>query len=229
MTNGHNGHWLARGHTYEEGQVPLFSLALEIARELGARKPSAKTALWKELEASMQAVGVDVGNLRVPSLLEHFADLMGRGIINPKHPHLGLRAPSPDKLTLECYVSDVEACDVRAALLTEREPVARPERDGNRLDASVCEQALRVVTHSTKLRRHTLDPVIEMAQSQCRNPFDVAEVWAALSVLADKKHGPLLGATEDGIQWLKDGDVAFYSKRNLSDKLRRQKKSSKPR
>ncbi len=75
------------------------------------------------------------------------------------------------------------------------------------------------VIHSTKARRNTLTPVIELAQSQCRNPQDTAEVWAALLVLAELKHPPLRGATEDGVQYLKRGEVAFLTRDALRKRL----------
>lgn len=78
-----------------------------------------------------------------------------------------------------------------------------------------------VVKHSTKSRRDTLTPVIELAQSQCRSPKDTAEVWATLLVLADKKRAPLIGATEDGLQYLKDGAAAIFKRKSLGKRLTR--------
>lgn len=77
------------------------------------------------------------------------------------------------------------------------------------------------VIHSTKTRRNTLTPVIELAQKQCRNPKDAAEVWSALLVLAEKKHPPLLGATEDGLQYLKGGVAAIFKRESLRKRLGR--------
>jgi hypothetical protein len=75
--------------------------------------------------------------------------------------------------------------------------------------------------HSTKTRRDALTPVIELAQSQCRNPKDTAEVWAALLVLAEKKNAPLIGATEDGLQYLKNGSAENFSRKSLGKRLTR--------
>lgn len=77
------------------------------------------------------------------------------------------------------------------------------------------------VIHSTKTRRDTLTPVIELAQNQCRNPKDAAEVWAALLVMAEKKHPPLIGATEDGLQYLKGGAAANFTRDALGKRLTR--------
>lgn len=76
---------------------------------------------------------------------------------------------------------------------------------------------------SKNARRDTLTPVIEHAQKQCRNHTDVAEVWAVLSVSAQRKVAPLIGATEDGIQWLKDGAVEIFTRNALAGRIRRQK------
>lgn len=77
------------------------------------------------------------------------------------------------------------------------------------------------VTHSTKVRRDTLTPVIELAQKQCVNSKDTAEVWAALLVLAEKRSAPLIGATEDGLQYLKNGAAANFTRNSLGKRLAR--------
>jgi hypothetical protein len=80
---------------------------------------------------------------------------------------------------------------------------------------------VNVAVQSTKTRRDELTPVIEHAQSQCRNPKDTAEVWACLQVLAEHKSAPLIGATEDGLQYLKHGTVERLSRDALSKRLAR--------
>jgi hypothetical protein len=82
-------------------------------------------------------------------------------------------------------------------------------------------KAAAIFTHSTKVRRNTLTPVIELAQKKCRDPNDTAEVWAALQTLAQQKIAPLIGATEDGLQYLKNGDAANLSRNALRLRLRR--------
>ncbi|MDO8778499.1 MAG: hypothetical protein Q7K57_59245 [Burkholderiaceae bacterium] len=77
------------------------------------------------------------------------------------------------------------------------------------------------VVHSTKARRSTLKPVIELAQSGCRNPKDTAEVWAVLLVLAEKKTAPLIGATEEGLQYLKGGTAEIFTRKSLGQRLAR--------
>lgn len=77
------------------------------------------------------------------------------------------------------------------------------------------------LTHSTKARRDTLTPVVELAQSHCRNPKDTAEVWAVLMVLAEKKHPPLIGATEEGLQYLEAGQAGIFKRKSLGARLTR--------
>ena len=84
---------------------------------------------------------------------------------------------------------------------------------------SLVTNALSILTHSTKTRRNTLTPVIELAQRQCLNPIDTAEVWAALQVLAHKKEAPLIGATEEGLQYFKGGEAAVFTRDALRKRL----------
>jgi hypothetical protein len=78
------------------------------------------------------------------------------------------------------------------------------------------------VTHTTKTsRRDTLTPVIELAQHECRNRRDTAEVWARLVVLAESKSPPLIGATEDGLQYLKNGTASIFKRDDLRKRLLR--------
>jgi len=84
------------------------------------------------------------------------------------------------------------------------------------------------VTHSTKApRRDTLTPVIELAQSQCRNRNDTAEVWACLLVIANKKTAPFIGTAEGGLQYLNGAAAAFF-KRDALDKRLHPEKRGKP-
>jgi hypothetical protein len=81
---------------------------------------------------------------------------------------------------------------------------------------------VKVAVQSTKTRRDALTPVIEHAQSQCRNPKDTAEVWACLQVLAVKKTPPLFGETEGGLQYRKNGNTEYFTLDSLSKRLARQ-------
>ena len=112
---------------------------------------------------------------------------------------------------------------IQLAGLEERERIrVREEHEASKAKAQdaapvVAERAS--VTHTTKARRDALTPVVELAQSRCINPKDTAEVWARLLVLAEQKHPPLLGATEDGLQYLKDGAAAHFTRDALSKRL----------
>ena len=76
--------------------------------------------------------------------------------------------------------------------------------------------------HTTKgVRRQTLAPEIEHAQSLCKDPWDTAEVWGALQKMAEEKHGQLLGATEDGLQYLKNGEAVIFTRDALQKRLKR--------
>lgn len=113
------------------------------------------------------------------------------------------------------FMVEVKAIEAHQAAKQQTAPaqnVATPEPVGA-VGASMI--------HSTKARRHVLTPVIEFAQKQCSNPQDAAEVWAALLVLAEKKHAPLIGCTEAGLQYLKNGTAAYLSRDALKKRLDR--------
>ncbi len=82
--------------------------------------------------------------------------------------------------------------------------------------------SIGTVTHSTKPpRRDTLTPVIELAQKQCLNPKDTAEVWVHLSALADSKSPPFIDATDEGLKYLNNGTVNFFNREALRKRLAR--------
>lgn len=82
--------------------------------------------------------------------------------------------------------------------------------------------------HTTKaLRRDALTPVIEVAQAACANPFDAAAVWAQLLVMAEKKAPPLIGSTEEGIQYLDQGEAAILTRNAFAKRLARSKNRDK--
>jgi hypothetical protein len=99
-------------------------------------------------------------------------------------------------------------------------PIAVEQKE---VTAKAAPMPLSVVSNSTKpKRRDSLTPVIEKAQATCRNANDTAEVWAALQVLAEKKQPPLRGATEDGLQYLKNGIAESFTRDALRKRLARQ-------
>lgn len=71
-------------------------------------------------------------------------------------------------------------------------------------------------------RRDVMRPIIELAQSQCRNPKDRAEVWSRLLDLAAAKEPPLLGSTEEGLQYRGPGnELKILSRDALTKRLKR--------
>lgn len=72
-------------------------------------------------------------------------------------------------------------------------------------------------------RRDAMSPVIEEAQRRCGKPYDTAAVWAELLVMAEAKVSPMRGCTEDGIQFLKDGQAATLTRESLRKRLKRAK------
>jgi len=73
-------------------------------------------------------------------------------------------------------------------------------------------------------RRDMLTPVVEEAQGRCKDPMDWTQVWAQLAHLAEKQHPPLFGSTEEGIQYLHDGEAQVLSKEALRKRLGRARK-----
>ena len=102
-------------------------------------------------------------------------------------------------------------------------PAAETGQDAQVVEVPASEPSkIKTVTHTTKTpRRDTLTPVIELAQNQCRNQKDTAEVWARLLVLAESKSPPLIGATEEGLQYLKHGTAAIFKRDDLRKRLTR--------
>lgn len=75
-------------------------------------------------------------------------------------------------------------------------------------------------------RANLLTPIIKAAQRDCENRFDTAEVWLKLTGMATKKVRPLIGITEEGIQW-DDGtqdETKYLTKEALGARLKRQQK-----
>jgi hypothetical protein len=91
--------------------------------------------------------------------------------------------------------------------------------------ATVVTKGASVVTHSTKPpRRDLITPVIEVAQSKCKNPQDTAEVWAQMELLADSENAPLLAATETGLKYRREGKDAYFTRDALDKRLHPEKR-----
>ena len=77
----------------------------------------------------------------------------------------------------------------------------------------------------TRLREDELSPLIGEAQSKARSRYSTKRVWNALTPLAEQGRDPLLRVVDDGIEWEKsDGSIGLFTQKNLSDRLRREKK-----
>jgi hypothetical protein len=75
-------------------------------------------------------------------------------------------------------------------------------------------------------RRDLLTPLIEIAQQDCKDPYDTPTVWTKLLDMARERRAPLLGKTEEGLQWVDGEDVPRYlSRKSLGERLRRQKRA----
>lgn len=73
-----------------------------------------------------------------------------------------------------------------------------------------------------KARRDLLTPVIEAAQKDCGNPFDVPAVWATLVHMAGAGKLPLLGFSDEGIKWQDSNDgTQFFTIKSLRGRLSR--------
>jgi hypothetical protein len=134
-------------------------------------------------------------------------------------PSLASRLPH---LTDHCFTSDLNKWleNVRQVPSRLRDPAIGAL--GSLPPKSIATGAAGITLHLSKsVRRDALSPVVEAAQEQCRDPDDAAQVWAQLLFMAEQKVPPLLGATEDGIQYLKQEGAANLSRDALSKRIRR--------
>jgi hypothetical protein len=100
-------------------------------------------------------------------------------------------------------------------------PPALPEVLGSRFDGTGTFNATK---HALGTRSNPLKAVIDKAKSLAEDPSDTHSVWAALSKLAQEnsRPAPLLGYAEaEGVKWDDNGTVKFFTKKNLTDRLRR--------
>jgi hypothetical protein len=76
------------------------------------------------------------------------------------------------------------------------------------------------IQHSTKTeRRSTLKPVIEHAQSLCKDPWDTAEVWGQLHTLTAQKHTVLLHLEDDAVVYMDGDNTKKLTRKNLGERL----------
>lgn len=72
-------------------------------------------------------------------------------------------------------------------------------------------------------RRDSVAPAVEAAQRRCEDPFDSAEVWAVLEAMAQAKVPPLFGCTDEGIQYLRNGQPDNLTRDALAKRVARSK------
>jgi hypothetical protein len=88
-------------------------------------------------------------------------------------------------------------------------------------DAASSPSERRVVHKLATGPRNVLTPVIELAQSKCRNSDDGSEVWGVLIGLAQEQHPPLLGYTETkGIKYT-GGREPYFTFNALTKRLKK--------
>lgn len=88
-------------------------------------------------------------------------------------------------------------------------------------------QAKAGQVHSTKdKRRGLLDPVIDEAQSQCADQWDVSAVWLRLLELAKQQRTPLVGATDEGLQYTNGEGIAYLTREALGQRITRRRTAS---
>ena len=105
-----------------------------------------------------------------------------------------------------------------AAMQEQIQPLTKPAVNEQALSAS---NSRLPITHSTKKRRDLLTPVIELAQTKCRNQFDAAEVWAALELLAHDEHQPLNGIEGKNIMYTTGNEKKYFTRKALGNRLAR--------
>lgn len=185
--------------------------------------------LEKAAEAISEQLGWHMGAHK--TLLTQMVDAANAGLLTVRHPHTDLPVRTDH---VHIYIELVTPGDVNKWLaksdgpwrwtdpaLETQKPLSIAVSDcpepATKLVAGP--EAINTISHSTKTRRDTLTPVIELAQQKCRDPLDTAEVWAVLQVLAQKKTPPLIGETEDGLQYLKKGEAAIFTRKSLGKRL----------
>jgi len=78
--------------------------------------------------------------------------------------------------------------------------------------------------HAIATRSNPLKAVIEKAKNSAADPSDIHSVWATFVKLAQgaNRPAPLLGYVDgEGVKWDANGTVKFFTKKNLSDRMRR--------
>lgn len=84
------------------------------------------------------------------------------------------------------------------------------------IKAPVVEAMLHITRDS---RRSTLQPVIEHAQSLCKEPWDTAEVWGQLHTLTAQKYTVLLHLEGNAVFYTDGDNTKKLTRKNLGERL----------
>jgi hypothetical protein len=116
---------------------------------------------------------------------------------------------------------DLEA--LRAA--HDAEPAASQEPVNKQTPSGSSEQGqAKVVKNTTKgKRRDILAPVLEYAQSLCKNPFDTSEVWGVMLNLGKKHFPTYLHHEGEAIAYSVGDETKLFTRKKLKDRLRGQR------
>ena len=88
--------------------------------------------------------------------------------------------------------------------------------------AELVESVQADLATTRKTRRDLMTPAIEAAQRECQASHDAAEVWNVLARMCEEGRKPMIGKTEEGIQWVDESDeLCLLSLKALRDRLRR--------
>lgn len=189
----------------------LLSLP-EVAAALESRHGVSRDALF---QAMGDAAALRELKIRDPGTGGYFKH---EGYVIPEHTYV--RAEDVDEWLEQHYGVPYRLIPVSDS--TESPETGRPDSKPSAAPA--------VLKHSTRGRkRDDLSPVIEAAQERCRNRYDAAEVWNQLLTMADERHPPLQGCAEGEIKYSASGEVKFLTRKQLGDRIRRDRERAEAR
>jgi hypothetical protein len=155
---------------------------------------------------------------KLEALLETMAEAINSKALPTVSRKTGLRL---SKTNAPDFLGVVNVADVNE-WLNSNGATYRWNRDAQSLtrpDKGTANQP-RNIQHSTKNeRRSTLKPVIEHAQSLCKDPWDTAEVWGQLHTLTAQKHTVLLHLEDDAVVYMDGDKTKKLTRKNLGERL----------
>ncbi|PUE47630.1 hypothetical protein B9Z45_16270 [Limnohabitans sp. 2KL-17] len=139
------------------------------------------------------------------------------------------KARTPLPLPLEgthkrlALVSANELANLFEAWPLKPAPQPAPAPTTPQITAPVVE-AMRHITRDS--RRSTLQPVIEHAQSLCKDPWDTAEVWGQLHTLTAQKYTVLLHLEDNAVVYTDGDNTKKLTRKKLGGRLVTAKKKA---